>query len=468
MIRPTCALLVGLLLAVPCFAATPPPITGDEGATYKDLIREKKLVTIMLKDGTPEHNMRIKAIHPEAATPTIEVETTSGERTAHTFANVDSVRVQRERIKTADKPDPENVLTADDKKIVDQATDTALGIFKGSRNQLIRMNAATVLAASTHAKKADAIAYLKDLSASNDVPTALLASMMLWEVGEAPKDSTLLAGLTSGNRGAKALAAALVGLTKANQFIVELRGLLRDPAVEVFPSAAVALGRLNDRTSLPVLFETIRIITNEKAEAAVTALSIMGGPDVIQKLQEMLPNAKGAEWFRIVRTLHALGDKNATHLLETEGMSQPGFQKDTALLLAGEGDPEALKFLRDFLNRPYDPDAENLIYRAAAALAIYSAGDISAKGKISDVLNIQPNDIYARSRTSDKQYKEAAVSVVQSSVSQVLGKSMRRDLLPLLVSPLQSPDPSVAVLAARAIVSISNHDFAKRTFEFAK
>jgi HEAT repeat protein len=468
MMRPACAALLGLLFALPSFAAELPRITGDEGVTYDDLIREQTLVTIMLKAGAPENNMRIKAIHSKGATPTIEVKTMSGELTAHTFANISYVRVQKERIRAEDKPDPESVLTVEDKAIVTQATDRAMAIFKESHNQGAKMAAASALAASSHPSKADAILYLKGLSASNDAATSLLAATLLWQNGEAPPDPVLLAGFTSGNRGAKSQAAELAGLTNAQQFIVEIRTLLRNPSIEIFPSAAIAVGRLNDRTSLPALFEAIRVITDEKAEAAVVALSLMGGPDVIQKLQDMVPSAKGTERFRIVRVLHALGDKNATHLLQTEGMSQPSFQRETALLLAKEGSPEAMKFLREFLVKPSDPDDTNLIYRAEVGLALYSAGDFQQKRVVADVLNVQPIDIYARGKTSDKQYKEAAVRKIQSEVSRMLGASMRRDLLSMLTAPLQSQDLSVAISAAQSIVAISNHEYGKRIIESSK
>ncbi len=468
MIRLACAVLLGLSIALPAFAADLPKITGDEGATYEDLIREKTLVTIMLKAGAPDINVRITAIYPKATTPTIAVETTSGERTAYTFDNISSVRVQKERIRTEDKPDPESVLTVEDKAIVAQATERAMAIFKESHNQSAKMAAAGILAAGGHPNKEDALAYLKDLAASNDAATALLAATLLWQNGETPSDAVLLAGLASGNRGAKALAAHLAGLTNAQQLIVEVRALLNNPSTEIFPAAAKAVGRLGDRASLPELFDTLSVITDEKAEAAVFALSQIGGPEVIQKLQEMLPAAKGTEWFRIVRALHALGDKNATRLLETEGMSQPGFQRETALLLAKEGSPEAMKFLREFLKKQSDPDDVTLVYRAQAGLALYSAGDIQAKTIISDVLNIQPVDIYARGKTADKQYKEVAVRLVLLQTCTMLGNSMRRDLLPMLAGPLQSSDLLVALSAAEAIVSIGNHDFGKRGLAFGQ
>jgi HEAT repeat protein len=455
-------LALGILAATAAFAAEPPPITGDEGATYDDLIREQALVTIILKQGAPEHNLRIRALYPEASKPTIAVETSSGEKTAHLFANIREVRVQKERIRTDDKPDPETVLTADDKKIVEDATNRTLTLFKETHITPLKMTAASVLAASDHVNKSDALTYLKELSRSNDAATAMAAALLLWANGETVADEVILNGFNSGNRDAKAAAAQLAGLTEGHQFIAEVRRLLTDPSSEVYPHAAVAIGRLGDRESLPKLYDGIRVISEEKSEAAAYALYKIGGPDVVRQLQQMLPNARGMEWFRIVRVLRELGDAEAAKLFETETLGQPPFQRLAALELATEGNLEAVKFLRDFLVKPVDPDPVNLIYRAAVGLTLYEEGDLQAKGIIADVLNTQTSDIYLRGQTSNNQAKNAAVQVVQAGTCAIIGYSMRRDLLPLLASPMQSADEAVTLSACVAIMQIANRDFGKR------
>jgi len=456
-------LVLGVLAASTALAAETPPITGDEGATYDDLIREQALVTIILKQGAPEYNLRIRAIYPTASKPTIAIETPSGEKTAHLFSNVREVRVQKERIRTEDKPDPETVLTAEDKKIVESATNRALSIFKETHVSPLKVAAANILAANDHPDKENALSYLRDLSRANDAATSMMASLLLWQNGETVSDEILLNGFNSGNRSAKALAAQIAGLMGAEQFVVELRKLLLDPSVEVYPHAATAIGRVKDRESLPKLYDGIRVISEEKSEAAAFALAEIGGPDVIRQLQQMLPNARGMEWYRIVRVLRELGDADAINLFETQTMSQPPFQRGAALELAEEGNAEAVKFLRDFLVKQVDPDVENLVYRAAVGLTLYKQGDLQAKGIVADVLNTQPSDIYLRGQTGNNQAKEAAALAVQVSTCALIGDSMRRDLLPLLAAPMQSVDPVVALAACNAITEISNRDFGKRS-----
>lgn len=455
-------LVLGILAASAAFAADAPPITGDDGATYDDLIREQALVTIILKAGAPEYNLRITAIHPTAAKPTIAIETSSGEPIAHLFSNIREVRVQKERIRTENKPNPETVLTAEDKKIVESAANRALSIFKQSHLQPLKMGAACILAANSHPNQADALSYLRDLSKSNDAATSMMASLALWQNGENVSDEILLNGFNSGNRSAKALAALLAGLMNAQQFVVELRALLRDPSTEVYPHAAMAIGRLKDRESLPKLYEGIRVISEEKSNAAAFALASIGGPDVVRQLQQMLPNSRGMEWYRIVTVLRELGDADAIRLFETQTLGQPPFQRAAALELAEEGNPEAIKFLRDFLDKQVDPDPDNLAYRAAVGLALYKQGDLQAKGIIADVLNTQPGDIYIRGLTSDNKAKEAAAMITQVSACKLIGRSMRRDLLPLLAAPMQGANEIVALAACEAITEISNRDFGMR------
>ncbi len=454
-------LLFGLVTATAAFGASTPPITGDEGATYDDLIREQALVTIILNQGAPEYNLRIRAIYPTASKPTIAVETSSGEKTAHLFANIREVRVQKARIATENKPDPETVLTAEDKKIAENAAERALAIFKESHLQPLKMFAAQILAGSNHPNKADAIAYLRELSRANDAATATSAAFSLWHNGEEVPDEVVLNGFNSGNRTAKAQAAMLAGLMKAPQFIPEVRKLLLDPSTEVYPPAAIAVGRLHDRESLPKLYEGIRVISEEKSRAAAFALAEIGGPDVIRQLQQMLPNARGMEWFRIVSVLRELGDAEARRLFETQTLGQPPFQRNAAIELAKEGNPEAIKFLRDFLVKQVDPDPNNLVYKAMVGLALYEQGDLQAKGIIADMLNTQASDVYIRGQTANNQAKEKAALTVQLGTCMVIGHSMRRDLLPLLMAPMQSVDPAVALAACDAIMQIANREYGK-------
>jgi HEAT repeat protein len=460
MFRIVSTALIAATLCVTAFAAQPPRIAGDEGATFEDLIREQRLVTITLSSGAQDFDLKVTGVYADKGT--LSVVDATGRPSAYRFDKISEVRVQKGPSKRGRKPDPDTVLTAEDRKIVDSAAARAMSIFTESHLQPEKMMAAGVIAASTHDKKNDAISYLKDLSKSNDVPTALLATQLLWENGESPSSDTILTGLNSGNRSAKSYAIVLVGLTQSGQFITDVRRLLSDPSIEISAAAAIALGRLNDLQSVPTLIQSLASITEEKAQAALIALSYYKDPAVKRDLETALAKAEGLQRFRIVAALFDLGDENARKMLATEYMREPAYDKQSAIALAEDGDPDALKWLRDFLQKSWDPNLENLIYRAAAGLCLYLSGDIQSKNTVSDILNTQPNDIYAPGKTSDQKFKEATVVAVQAAVSLMIGMTMRRDMLPVLAGPMQSANNGVALLACRSILQVGNREFGKR------
>jgi HEAT repeat protein len=379
---------------------------------------------------------------------------------------VREVRVQRTRIEPREKLRKDSALTTDDRKVIDAAAERAYDIFvKSAGNQTLKMAAAMVLAASNHQSQKSAQAYLTELMSGNDTTTSILAAFMLWPVGVEPPDAVIRAGLNSGHRPTKALAATMAGLTGDQRYLVDIRRLLKDPAVEIFPAAAKAIARLGDRESLPALYEGIRALSDEKGEACVFALAHLGGSDVRQRLLTMLPDARGNEWFRIVRVLHKLGDEQATELLRTEAINQPAFDRLTALILIKQGAPEAIDFMREFLEKQLDPNVENLEYKAQVGIALYEAGDIQAKGIVQDVLGISPNFIYARGHTSDQQYKEAAAIQVKARVVDHIGDTGNREFVSLLAAPIQDPNPLVAISACGAAMEIANPEFAARSQE---
>jgi HEAT repeat protein len=454
--------LVATLACAGAWTAPAPPIIGDEGAGIDDLVREKTLVTIVLNDGARAVNYRIRELHEE----TLAVIDPSGDNTAFPLDSVREIRVQGPRIESRKTVRRETALTTDDRKLVDDAANRAFEIFTASRgNQAVRIQAAMALAASDHEKKPDAQAYLRDLMAVNDVPTAIVAAGMLWRIGEEPSAAAIEAGLVSGSRPARASAATLVGLTDNQKYLLDIRRMLKDPLVEIFPAAAKAIARLDDRDSLPALYDGLRSLDDAKGEACVFALTRLGGSDVRQQMLTMLPNARGNEWFRIVRVLYQLGDEEAGKHLRTTALQQPAYQRQAALLLIREGSIEAQQFLRGYLSKPQDPNIENLVYRGRVGLALFEAGDIQAKGIIQDVLNTSPNEIYARGRTGDTQYKENAVLNIQTTVLGDVGNAMDRNLLSLLGAPIQNPDARVAVRACIAAMQIANPEFGAREYE---
>lgn len=448
------------LLLVPMAAVwSEPPITGDPGATYADLIGEEALVTVVLNNGARDYNLRITGVYES----TIAFETQAGEATAYPISLIREIRVQQGRIDTSRLQKAEQTLSGDDKAIVDQAAARALEIFKQSNSaQQVKMVAAMVLAASTHQTNKDAAFYLGGLAQGNDVPTAMLASLYLWAAGEPPSDETIQEGFQSGNRDARAMAATLAGLMDRKQFIGDVRRLAHDPAVELYPAGAKAAGRLMDRQSLPELYDGIRSLRAEKAEAAVFALKKIDGSDVHQKMLDMLGTARGREWFRVLRVLYALGDSRAKELMLTDALRQPAYQRTAALILGKDSVPEGIDFLREYLTQQEDPNLENLQYRAQVGLVLFDAGDVQAKVILQNLLDTQPSEIYARGRTQDREYKEQTAAAVKRSVCAMIGDSLNRDLLSLLVPTMQSTEGDVALAACSAAMQIGNRDFGER------
>lgn len=455
------ALVTALFASSIGWAASPPAIVGDPGATIDDLIREQSLVTIVLNNGARATNYRLRSLSEE----TLGVTDTSGTQTVFRLDQVREVRVQSARIEPRETR-KESALTTEDRRIVDGATQRAYDLFNESRgNQTIKMLAATTLAASGHEARMGAQAYLRELSTGNDAPTAVLAAALLWTVGDEASDTAISAGLSSGNRETRALATTLAGLSRNQKYLVDVRRMLKDPAVEIFPAAAVAIARLGDRESLPALYDGIRALDERKGQACVIALTILGGDDVRQRLLTMLPDSRGNEWFRIVRALHEMGDEQATDLLRDTALRQPAFQREAALLLLEQGSVEAVQFLRNFLEKPQDPNVENLVYKTRVGIALYDAGDIQAKGIIQDVLNVNPSLIYERGRAADDQFKQNAVIEIQARTCELLGNTMNREMLSLLAAPIQSSSPIVAVTACGAAMQIANPEYGEREKE---
>ncbi len=462
-----CACLLAFVLCAAARAGEPPRITGDEGATMPDLIREGRLVTITLTSGAQDFNVKITGIHEDSGT--LSIVDSTGAPTAYRIEKIRDVRVQKGVVRRGEKPDPDTLLTAEDKSIVADAANRAMDIFNEADKagvQPVKMVAANILAASDHEHRAGALSYLKELSETNDAATALAAAAFLWQNGEVVADETLLAGFNSGSRGAKATASILAGLMKADQFIVELRKFSRDPSVEISPAATMALGRIGDEESVQGLIEALSSITEPRVLAAVFSLGQFRSPEVTRRLEESLEQAEGLPRYRTISALYLQGNERARNLLATEFMKEPAYDRFAALVLARDGDPDALKFLRGFLEKPLDPNAENLIFRANAAMALYIAGDIQAKGIVTDVLNTRPGNIYAAGKTDDQKFKEASVNTVQRAVCALMGNTMRRDMLPVLAGPIQSTDPTVALAACLAAMQIGNREFGKRVKDF--
>lgn len=453
------ALIFGLCLLVGAVSGAQLKIVGGGDVTLEDLIREKTYVTFVLKSGARLTNTRITGVFET----TIAFKELDKEPSAFTLSDIQEIRVQEARLPPRRVYALGSSLSEDELIVVERAAERALEIFKASKgNQGIRMEAALVLAASTHESKSEALRYLQGLAAGNDVPTAMAATMFLYLAGIPADPDIIQGGFQSGNRQTRASAARLAGLTNNETFLPEVRTMLRDSMVEIFPSAAKAIGRMGGRSDLPELYGALHALTEVKGEAAVFALSLMGGEEVHQEMLEMLDKSKGVEWFRVLRVLYALDDDRAKELMKTEALLQPAYQRVAALLLAADEVREGTLFLRDYLEKAEDPVLKNLNFKAKVAETLYMTGDIHAKNLLQELVNIRPNTIYARGRTADEKYKARIATEIQLHAVRLIGDTGARGLLSLLAGPLESVDPYVAITACTAATAIGNPEFGAR------
>ena len=454
-------MLYPLLMACAVSGAQVTIVDGN-GMTLEDLVREETLVTIVLKDPPArDMNNRVMAIFES----TINFMTLDKEAITYNLSQIQELRVQDNRIVPRRSRLTESTLSDDESIIVRRATERALKIFTNSKNQVIRMSAALVIAVSDHERKESALGYLQALAAGNDVPTAMDATTFLYLAGIPAGEDVLRDGFQSGNRHARATAALLTGLTNNQMFLPEVQTMLEDTTVQLFPAAAKAIGRMNERSGLPELYVKMRALTDAKADAAVFALSRMGGDDVHEKMLEMLDNSEGLEWFRVLRVLYALGDEHAKKLMLEEALKQPAYHRTAGLLLAADGVWEATQFLRAYLEKAEDSNLVNLIYKARVASTLFLGGDFQHKILLQELVNIQPDQIYARGRTSDEEYKKQTAVKVQISVINHIAYTGSPDLLSLLVGPIEGTGPLVAITACTAALAIGNPEFGSRLRE---
>lgn len=486
------------------------PIVNGDGVTFEDLIREKTFVTIVLKPRLV--NRRIMGVHEttmefqgedgkrsayelsgiqevrvqdrrtlEQKSParhinaritgvyktTMGVQGDNDKRSAYELSGVQLVRVQDGRIPTHTRPNIRRAFTEDERTVIDRAAARALEIFEASKgNQGIRIQAALVLAASLHESERAALRYLQELAAGNDVPTAITATVYLYLAGVAPDPEVVKAGFGSGSRQARGLAATLTGLTKDETFLPQVKEMLHDPMPEIFVPAAIAIGRLDERSGLPELYKAMGALTEVKGEAAVVALSEMGGEEVHRKMLEMLDRSKDkvktVEWFRVLRVLYALGDDRAKVLMKKEALVQPAYQRAAALLLAADGVWEGTVFLRDYLDKAEDPNLVNLMYRAKIAVTLYMAGDIQEKNRLQELVNTKPGMVYQKGFTGNREVRAGIAIQVQLYTVALIGETGSRDMLSLLAVPVESGNDLVAIAACGSVMAISNPEFGAR------
>lgn len=437
-------------------------IIGGDGITLSDLKNSDVLVTVVLK-GSMARDANLKIV--DMGKDYVAVMPPNGARTAYRFADIHQIRIQEKRIRSySAKITSSGGLSLEDQTVAERATKRAFEIFKKTKNnQSMRMEAASIMLTGG---MMDAKIYLQQLVGGNDIPTAVEASMYLYIAGETPDTETVLQGIVGGNRKARALSAKLAGLSGNAIFTQHIAKLLRDPSADVFPGAAFATARIGDRSGIPILLNTIKALQEAKAEAAVEALSYLGGEDVRQEMLKRLKTTRGMEWFRAVKVLFALGDAEGKRILQEDCLGSPVFGPEASLLLGASGDWDASVRLRAFLENNIDPNAESLAYRARVAATLYKGGYAQAQLVLRQLLRTTPDQIFARGKENDTRYKKQTAVSTQVIVCELIGRSGERRLLSLVQSAIESSNSRVALAACSAALAIADPEYNGRLQDF--
>jgi HEAT repeat protein len=142
-----------------------------------------------------------------------------------------------------------------------------------------------------------------------------------WAAPVAERHSSALAPLAAAllsHTGTSVRIGALRILPVSLLSLPSLTAFLRDTAPEVRSAACLALGRLGDRTAIPLLIDHLRSGTSEERTAAATALGHMPGKEVAAALASTLDPATPREvTLAALTALERVGDLSVeTPLLE--------------------------------------------------------------------------------------------------------------------------------------------------------
>lgn len=428
------------LMAGWAFADEAPAIVNGGGATLKDLIGKERLVTVVLKDSKAmDRNLRVVDVGPA----NFSVMSSKGERTAYLFSSVAEIRVQDSAVESHDfKLDANRALRPEEQKIVDRAVERCRELFDAAdSNQVTKMRAATFLAA---VDKKDAVDYLQKLASSNDTATEVEASFCLYIAGNTEINKNIIQqGLKSGDRTTRAKAALLAGLAGDQSATTALSLMVRDRAKEISAPAARALGLLGVRDVIPDLFKMVTSIDPTKGDAAVFALTKLGGADVIERAKEELSRAEGLARFRLALVLYQLKDATGKELMAKEMFNTPTLQPEVAPILARDGNRDAIQYLSNRLQALYDEKPEILTMRGKAAVALLYTPDPTAVSQLQKLLS-------------------ANVTQARKDICNMIAQTGMRKLLPILQPIVEDTRTGVSMTACGAVLSVARPDFQTR------
>jgi HEAT repeat protein len=442
--RFSCCITLAMFLTATAIAQV--PVVGGSGATLRDIAGTETMVTIVLKGtGAEDPNQRVKSAQGGYLT----VVNAEGEENFYLLSDVLEIRVQGGEVKTEPFALPGSKgLTSDQKQVVGRAVAKTRAVFDASdQNLTLKMQAAMLLIVGDDGEHQEiGRKELMDYTEGNDLSTALRAARALFIAGDPePARSLVGPGLDSENWRTRSLAATLAGFVgeKDDTILLALNDMLRDRSGDSSAPALQALARLGVRDVIP---SAIAMLDDrkDKAEAAVFALSHLGGEDIIQQMKVLAQGEEsGLVRFRAIRVLWALDDPLGEELLRDEMMEIPTLRVDSAILLASEGDVKATSVLRERLSRRYDLVESTLTLRAEMATALLMGGDRTEIGVLQELLR-------------------SKMPTVEKYVCELLPKTGIQGLIAILQPTIESNDHEVALAACHAVLALSHEEFRER------
>lgn len=376
-----CVATLAVLLLPAVAAMAKVPVTGAPNASLEALVGSATLVTVVLKGGAQDPNLRVVGIEDTY----FNVVTSKGDRIPYLYEMVAEVRVQGGAIERA-RTDVTSVraLRAEDQAIVEDAWRRAGEVFNISNDDQERKIRAAMLL--TLGGNEDMEKYLRGLAEANDLKTAMSATFALFLAGKDVEERVIREGLRSGNRAIRGQAATLAGLTGYTESIPLLVKMATDRVADFAPPAILALARLEHTAIVPNLLAMLSDLNEDRANAAVVALGRLGNEGTIEELRYLLRNAQGLARYRVILALYELGAPEAKALLLETLRETPTLTAEAALVLAKEGDWDATQVLRTRLNRREDATEPNLLFRARNAASLFIGGDPAAVAVFQDLL----------------------------------------------------------------------------------
>lgn len=276
-----------------------------------------------------------------------------------------------------------------------------------------------------------------------DLTYQLDAIRVLGELRSPAAVDLLLVALNAPDSAIRAAAAHALGRVGAAAAVDPLLYCLaRESVGAVRAAAAEALGYLNDRYAVEPLKDALHDRYAPLQQAAITALGLLGGEDIVVALlsilqQDALPQTRSA----IARALGHLGDPAGTRALELLFLNDGDYnvQYSAALGLADLANPRAIEILRSALLQ------EKPLILQAAARALGLVRDSGTTARMNDLLQNPERGVR----------HAAAIALLQ------INDDYTQEALSTLISDLFHADYEVCWFTLRSLQEYPNHRFLK-------